>query len=317
MSSRWSKLLTWYAASSSLSPTLILRKYLVPGTYLGVRPLSGAGPIIFLRNFKFVKRPICPRQLTDSLGAAIITRGQHKTPSSQQSSMPLTHELSLVYNIENGVFAFSLRTQVCLDEKVIFSASVPYPRQMTEPLTRCSIGWDLDGQTSGVLLLTSAAHPKVVRSMLNRLAGHVDNLSEEALECRGSAPDLDLWADPASISSQERFRKMLLGSEYRIFAALLPDRTMNGRCLEPHHGIHARLRGDSTQVWTTRPAQDVIGSIGGTPTLLSLAHQLLSDAPESSVGRSIATSAAFIGSNVDTVLSVLLSFLDGNVANQV
>lgn len=199
---------------------------------------------------------------------------------------------------------------------MVFSASVPYPRHMTEPLTRCSIGWDLDGQTSGVLLLTTAGHPKVVRSMLNRLAGHVDNLSEEALEFGGSAPDLDLLADPAGISSQERFRRMLLGSEYRMFAALLPGRTVNGRCLEPHHGIHARLRSDSTHVWTTRPAQDVICSIGGTPTLLSLAHQLLSDAAESSVGRAV-SSAAFVGSNVDTVSSVLLSFLDGNGANQV
>lgn len=199
---------------------------------------------------------------------------------------------------------------------MVYSASVPYPRHMTEPLTRCSIGWDLDGQTSGILLLTSAAHPKVVRSMLNRLAGHVDNLGEEALESGGSAPDLDLWTDPAGISSQERFKRLLLGSEYRIFAALLPGRTMSGRCLEPHHGIHARLRGDSTHVWMTRPAQDVIGSIGGTATLLSLAHQLLSDATESSVGRPI-SSTAFIGRNVDTVLSVLLSFLDGNGANQV
>ena len=135
-------------------------------------------------------------------------------------------------------------------------------------------------------------------------------------ECGGSAPDLDLWADPASASSQERFRRMLLGSEYCIFAALLPGRTVNGRCLEPHHGIHARLRGDSTHVWTTRPAQDVIGSIGGTPTLLALAHQLLSDATESSVGRA-SSSATCTGRNVDTVLSVLLSFLDGNGANQV
>lgn len=185
---------------------------------------------------------------------------------------------------------------------------------MTEPLTRCSIGWDLDGQTSGVLLFSGAAELKLVSSMLNRLARHVDNPCDESVGCAPYASDPDLWVDTATVSSQERLKRLLLGSKCRIFAALLPARTVNGRCLEPHNGHHALLRGDKTHVWITRTAQDVIRSMGGTPALLPLAHQLLSDFPGSPVNDS---PVHFAGQNVDTVLSVLLSFLDDNVANQV
>lgn len=196
----------------------------------------------------------------------------------------------------------------------MFSATVPYPRHMTEPLARCSIGWDLDGQTSGALLFSRAADIKVVTSMLNRLAGHMSDLTEEAVGHGGCAPDLDVWIDPAATSSQKRLRT-LLGSKFVIFAALLPGRTINGRCLEPHNGLHAILRGDKTHVWITHSPQDVLRSIGGTPALLSLAHHLLSDSPGLPAAKS--SPSRFAGHNVDTVLSILLSFLDGNVANQV
>ncbi len=202
-----------------------------------------------------------------------------------------------------------------LDGKLVFSAVVPYPRYVSEPLAQCSIGWDLNGQTSGVLLLSGAAELKVVKSMLNRLAGRVDDGIEDADEFGNSFPDLDLWDDTATVSTQQRFKQRLLGSKYQIFASLLPSRTIEGLCLEPHNGHHGRLRGGNTHVWITSASQDVIRSIGGTPGLLSLAHGLLSDAAEPSQGKEILSS--FTGRNVDTVLSVLLSFLDGSVANQV
>lgn len=202
-----------------------------------------------------------------------------------------------------------------LDGGLIFSASVPYPRHILEPLAQCSIGWDLDGQTSGVLLLSGVADLKIVSSMLNRMAGRVDDVTEDVDAFRSYPPDLDLWDDSATVSAQQRLKRRLLGSKYQFFAALLPNRTIDGLCLEPHNGHHALLRGDTTHVWITSTPQDVVRSIGGTPTLLSLAHELLSDPPRLSPAREI--TSRFTGRNVDTVLSVLLSFLDGNVVNQV
>lgn len=202
-----------------------------------------------------------------------------------------------------------------LDGQLVFSAAVPFPRHISEPLAQCSIGWDLNGQTSGVLLLSGAAEIKVVKSMLCRLAGRVDDGTEDADEFGTSSPDLDLWDDTATVSTQQRFKQRLLGSKYQIFAALLPSRTIEGVCLEPHNGHHGWLRGGNTHVWITSASQDVIRSIGGTPGLLSFAHGLLSDDAESSPGREVPSSCT--GRNVDTVLSVLLSFLDGSVANQV
>lgn len=201
-----------------------------------------------------------------------------------------------------------------LDGELIFSGSIPYPRHVVEPLTQCGIGWNLDGQTSGVLLLSGVADLNVVRSILNRLAGRVDDTNED-VDVLGSPPDLDLWDDSAPVSAQQRFKRRLLGSKYHLLAALLPNRTIDGLCLEPHNGHHARLRGDTTHVWITSNPQDVVRSIGGTATLLSLAHELLSDAPRLWTAREI--TSPFTGRNVDTVLSILLSFLDGNVANQV
>lgn len=202
-----------------------------------------------------------------------------------------------------------------LDGELIFSASVPFPRHVVEPLAQCSIGWNLYGQTSGILLLSGAADLKNIRSMLNRLAGRVDDVNEDPDVFGSCPPDLDLWNDSAPISAQQRLKRRLLGSKYRFFAALLPNRTIDGLCLEPHNGNHARLSGDTTNVWITSTLQDVVRSIGGTPTLLSLAHELLSDPPRLWTSKEIIS--PFTGRNVDTVLSVLLCFLDGNLANQV
>lgn len=210
---------------------------------------------------------------------------------------------------------WSGRTQVFLDGQLFFSASVPYPRRISEPLARCSIGWNLDGQTSGVLLLSGVKSLKIVKSMLNRLAGRPDDMIEGADAVGSSSPDLDLWDDTATVSAPQRLKQKLLGSQYQIFAALLPNRTVDDLCLEPHNGHHGLLRGGTTHVWITHTVQDVISSIGGTPSLLSLATGLLSEAPGLALGRKIPNS--FTGRSVDTVLSVLLSFLDGNVANQV
>lgn len=202
-----------------------------------------------------------------------------------------------------------------VDGQLFFSASVPYPRRMSEPLARCSIGWNLDGQTSGVLLLSGVASLKDAKSMLNRLAGRPDDVTEGADAFGSSCPDLDLWDDTATVSAQQRLKRKLLGSKYQIFAALLPNRTVDDLCLEPHNGHHGLLRGGTTHVWITHTVQDVISSIGGTPSLLSLANGLLSEAPGLSLG--INNDSSVTGRGVDTVLSVLLSFLDGNVANQV
>lgn len=209
----------------------------------------------------------------------------------------------------------SSRMQVFLDEERLFASSVPYPRHISEPVAHCSIGWDLDGQMSGVLLLSGVAELKVLKSMLSRLAGGIDDIKQDAAACASTPPDLDLWDDTATVSAQQRLKRRLLGSKYRVFAALLPDRTINGLCLEPHNGQHALLRGDTTHVWITRHSQDVVKSIGGTLTVLSLAHELLSDTPQGPPATPIPSPAT--GQNVDTVLSVLLSFLDGNIANQV
>lgn len=201
-----------------------------------------------------------------------------------------------------------LPLQVFLDGDLVYSAPVPYPRPGgAVNLTRCSIGWDFNGQMSGVLLFSSAANLKVVTSMLKRLAGQGGDSGEDA---PAPASDPDLRADPATVSSQERIKTNLFGGRHRIFAAYLPGRTTSGQCLEPHNGHHASLRRDRTHAWVARAAQDVVRSIGGTPTLLPMAHHLLSDVPSQQVCRTA-------GQNVDTVLSVLLSFLDGNVANQV
>lgn len=205
--------------------------------------------------------------------------------------------------------------QVFVDKKLVFSCPVPYPRHMTELLTQCRIGTDLDGQTSGVLLFSGAADLNVVRSMLKRLAGRTGIIGGHATGYEGFAADPDLWADPATVSSQERLKRKLLGSKCRIFAALLPGRTVNGRCLEPHNGRHAQLRAGTTHAWTTRTAQDMLVSIGGAPALLPLAHHLLSDSLMLSI--SAPDPNPLTGQNVDTVLSILLSFLDGNVMNQV
>lgn len=202
-----------------------------------------------------------------------------------------------------------------LDGQLVYAAAVPFPRNISEPLAQCSIGWNLNGQTSGVLLLSGAADLKVVMSMLRRLAGRVDDGTEDADEFGSFSPDLDLWDDTATVSTQQRFKRRLLGSKYHIFAALLPSRTVDGLCLEPHNEYHGRLRDNATHVWMTSASQDVIRSIGGTPGLLSLAHGLLSDSAESFPGSEVPSS--FNGRNVDTVLSVLLSFLDGSVVNQV
>ncbi|CAM9566448.1 unnamed protein product, partial [Ectocarpus sp. 13 AM-2016] len=204
--------------------------------------------------------------------------------------------------------------QVFLDEELLFASSVPYPRHVSEPVAHCSVGWDLDGQMSGVLLLSAVAEQKIVKSMLSRLAGRIDDMKQDADACASTPPDLDLWDDTTTVSAQQRLKRRLLGSKYRVFAALLPDRTINGLCLEPHNGQHALLRGDTTHVWITRHAQDVVKSIGGTLTVLSLAHELLSDTPQGPPATPNPSPAT--GQNVDTVLSVLLSVLDGNIANQ-
>ncbi|CAM9130173.1 unnamed protein product, partial [Hapterophycus canaliculatus] len=205
--------------------------------------------------------------------------------------------------------------EVFLDEELFFRAPVPYPRHVSEPLSQCSVGWDFNGQMSGVFFLSIAAELKIVKSMLCRLMGLPDSTNEDAHGFGSCPPDLDLWDDTATVSAQQRLRRKLLGSKYRIFAAFFPDRTVNGLCLEPHNGLHALLRVGTTHVWLSHTCQDVVKSIGGTPTLLSLAQELLSNDLASPPGSQI--SNPFSDRNVDTVLSVLLSFLDGNVANQV
>lgn len=209
----------------------------------------------------------------------------------------------------------SSSAQVLLDEELFFCGSVPYPRHVSEPLAQCSVGWDFNGQMSGVLFLSVSAELKIIKSMLYRLIGLSDGTNEESHGFGSCPPDLDIWDDTATVSAQQRFRRKLLGSKYKIFAAFLPDRTVNGLCLEPHNGLHALLRVVSTHVWFSRTPQDVIKSIGGTPTLLALAQELLSNDPASQSGSQL--SSPFSDRNVDTVLSILLSFLDGNVANQV
>lgn len=81
-------------------------------------------------------------------------------------------------------------------------------------------------------------------------------------------------------------------------------------CLEPHNNYHAQLWGNHTHVWIRRSFQDIMRSVGGAAALLPLAHGLLF---VSSPNRT----SIFAGQNVDTVLSVLLRFLKGNVTNLV
>lgn len=172
---------------------------------------------------------------------------------------------------------------------------MPFPRQVNEPLTHCSVGWDLDGQTSGVLIFSRAADRGVTAEILKRLADHTES----------SPADLNLSQDLTNNSRWDILRAKPLSSRCQILAALMPDRTVNGLCLETHHGYHAKLREHRTHAWTVWLAQDVIRSIGGTPSLLPMASILLTDSP------------VCTGENVDTVIFLMLSFLVGNDTNQV
>ncbi|CAM9496985.1 unnamed protein product, partial [Ectocarpus fasciculatus] len=241
----------------------------------------------------------------------VVDIGDGGLISGRWHSLVISHRRSSTMLFNKDHLEASL---VFLDEERLFASSVPYPRHISEPVAHCSIGWDLDGQMSGVLLISGVAELKVLKSMLSRLAGRIDDIKQDAAACASTPPDLDLWDDTATVSAQQRLKRRLLGSKYRVFAALLPDRTINGLCLEPHNGQHALLRGDTTHVWITRHSQDVVKSIGGTLTVLSLAHELLSDTPQRPPATPIPSPAT--EQNVDTVLSVLLSFLDGNIANQ-
>lgn len=207
--------------------------------------------------------------------------------------------------------------QVFLDERAAFSAPVPFPRNVTDPLKHFSIGWDFDGQTSGVFIFSRGADLKVVRAMLRRHVGHLDGFREPTagLGSNPSPSDLDICFDSATVSAQARFKTKLLGSKCALLIALMPSRTINGLCLDPHNGHHAQLRGERTHAWTIRTAQDVIRNIGGTPSLLPLACYLLLDT--AILHWEGPTTGCISGENVDTVLSVLLSFLRGNVTNQV
>lgn len=206
-------------------------------------------------------------------------------------------------------------SQVFVDERLVCSAAVPFPRNVTDTLARFSIGWDFDGQTSGVLLFSRGADLNSVWSMLRRLAGQTGPCAETPDRHRNPPSDPDLWIDSATVPTQGRFRSKLIGSNSIPFASLIPSRTVNGLCLDPHNGHHAQLRGYRTHAWTTHTASDVIRSIGGTPSLLPLAFYLLSD---SEARRPPGSGLSPVdGENLDTVLSVLLSFLRGSVVNQV
>lgn len=198
--------------------------------------------------------------------------------------------------------------QVFLDGDLVYSAPVPYPRHVeATPLTKCSIGWDLNGQMAGAFMFSGAAELKTIMSMLKRLTGDVAD-SKEGRIIHTSDPDL--WMDPAIVSSRKRLEKNILGDKYRLVAAFIPSRTFSGRCLEPHNGYHAQLRGDRTHLWIRRSVGDVLRSIGGPAALLPLAHVLLSDASPNQP-------SLFSGQNVDTVLCVLLTFIKEDVVNQV
>lgn len=200
---------------------------------------------------------------------------------------------------------FVLTKQVFLDGDLVYSAPVPYPRHIeATPLTKCSIGWDFNGQMAGAFMLSGAAELKTMMSMLKRLTAD----SNEGRIIDTSDPDL--WIDPAIVSSRKRLENNILGGKYRLVAAFIPSRTIRGRCLEPHNGYHAQLRGDRTHVWLRRSVGNVLRSIGGTAALLPLAHGLLSDASPNQP-------SLFSGQNVDTVLSVLLTFIKEDVVNQV
>lgn len=207
-----------------------------------------------------------------------------------------------------------ISSQVFLDEKQVVAAPVPFPRHVSESLTRCSIGCDFDGQTSGVLVFSRAADVAVIAPMLRRLAKHAEGVSND-VGCKRCPSDPDLWVDPATVSPQERLKTKLLGSRSIFLAALLPHRTISGLCLEPHNGYHATLRRDKTHAWSVHTAHDAIKSIGGTSTLLPLAWHLLSDSTGASTAQPRASSAT--GKSVDIILSVLICFLRGSIVNQV
>lgn len=205
--------------------------------------------------------------------------------------------------------------QVFLDGKQVVSSTVPYPRYMTESLARCNIGWDFDGQMSGVLLFSRAADLENVEAMLKGLAVNTKSHDEKVGGYKVSTADPDPWVDSTAVPDQDHFDANIRSPRGVLVAALMPNRTMNNLCLEPHNKFHTRLRNGKTHAWTMRTAQDVIRSIGGTPLLLPLACDLLTDSTLSCSSGSV--SSSYMGESVDTVVSLVHSFLLGKANNQV
>lgn len=216
--------------------------------------------------------------------------------------------------------SFSHRAQVFVDGERVFAAAVPFPRHISEPLSRCSIGWDLDGQTSGILVFSRAVDVDVLEAMLDSLADGMQAKDVErghGLSRQGSQLLPDLWGASHVVSGGLWSGVKPPPWKSSLLAAFMPSRTVKGQCLEPHSGYHAKLRRPGTHAWTRNRAQDVIGTIGGSPSLLLLANQLLRDRRQSHAPATPHGGEQYESRNIDTVVSLVLAFVDGNRANQV
>ncbi|CAM9106363.1 unnamed protein product [Choristocarpus tenellus] len=225
------------------------------------------------------------------------------------------HALVFLHKQRRGMDPFGRdQLEVYLDEELVFSGGVNFPRNVVEPLTHCCLGCNLDGQMSGILLFSKAASLETAHSALRKMtAGNLDT-------DRGSesstvlTPDLNM--NPQSRqSTPTRLKKSLLSSGHKLLAAYLPSRARDGVCLEIHTGLHAKMR-RKTHVWIVRKAKDVLNSVGGMGVLLLLGQRLIS-AKDNSLGSGLQRN--FSGKkdlDLSAFLGLLSSFIVNHKANQ-
>ncbi|CAM9208865.1 unnamed protein product [Discosporangium mesarthrocarpum] len=162
--------------------------------------------------------------------------------------------------------------QVYMDERLVFSGAVPYPRCVVGPLTQRRVGWDFDGQMAGVLMLRQASSVEATHAVLRSMAGESLYDSARAKPSGGPTPDLDVFGLPG----QAVQRGKLLSSHHPVLTAYLPCRIRGRLCLDLHSGVHAQMRG-RTDVWVVHEPQDMLGGIGGMGVLLFLSDTFISN----------------------------------------
>jgi hypothetical protein len=168
---------------------------------------------------------------------------------------------------------------VQIDHRCIFRGNPRYPKNITEPLSQCSIGERFDGQMAPIYVF----HEPVSQSTSAILATHhASNTKLMAIDLV-SLPVSDTpplrtahlqpagdwgWQDPTplGLTSKAFSSKLLL--------VYHPDRCASQMCLDLHGGKHGMMA-RATRVWALDCARDVIASIGGVAALFPLFYLVL------------------------------------------